>query len=331
MPQPSYEYALGRISVLSTHLLTAAQLRRIAEASTTKEAMKLLLETGYGENVATEQEIALGEIDFIIRDQLQLTRKRIRELTPDAELTGLFLLPVDTHNLKALLKARLLGTSADNILREGGNFDLSLLKDMVQTKYYEDLPPVYNQTLDQIEADLAREADPFRLSALLDGAMFRQAKEVLDRKKENGFIRNYFSLWADYQNTISLIRAQNLHWELSQLRLVLVECGEIPLTVFEESLDVPPEQLGARLNQGSHGAELVQAINEFAQTNELAVIPRRMKEALNLILRRAKWDTHSLGPIVGYLEARETEAEALRMIFGAIQGGFEPQLPDVYA
>lgn len=331
MPQPSYEYALGRISVLSTHLLTAAQLRRISEASTTKEAMKLLLETGYGENVATEQEIALGEIDFIIRDQLQLTRKRIRELTPDAELTGLFLLPVDTHNLKALLKARLLGTSADNILREGGNFDLSLLKDMVQTKYYEDLPPIYNETLNQIEADLAREADPFRLSAMLDGALFRQAREVLDRKKENGFIRNYFSLWADYQNTISLIRAQNLHWELSQLRLVLVDCGDIPKTVFEESLDVPPEQLGARLNQGSHGAELVQAINEFAQTNELAVIPRRMKEGLNLILRRAKWDTHSLGPIVGYLEARETEAEALRMIFGAIQGGFEPQLPDVYA
>ena len=44
-----------------------------------------------------------------------------------------------------------------------------------------------------------------------------------------------------------------------------------------------------------------------------------------------RWDTHSLGPIVGYLEARETEAEALRMIFGAIQGGFEPQLPSVYA
>ena len=185
--------------------------------------------------------------------------------------------------------------------------------------------------LNEIEGDLAREADPFRLSALLDGALFRQAKEVLDRKKERGFIRNYFSLWADCQNTISLIRAQNLHWELSQLRLVLVDCGDIPKTVFEESLDVPPEQLGARLNQGSHGAELVQAINEFAQTNELGVIPRRMEEGLSLILRRARWDTHTLGPIVGYLEARETEAEALRMIFGAIQGGFEPQLPSVYA
>ena len=56
-----------------------------------------------------------------------------------------------------------------------------------------------------------------------------------------------------------------------------------------------------------------------------------MKETMVLILRRAKWDTGSLGPIVGYLLAREREAEALRLIFGALQGGFEPQLPEIYA
>ena len=38
MAQPSFEFALGRISVLSTHLLSASQLRRIAEAGSTKEA-----------------------------------------------------------------------------------------------------------------------------------------------------------------------------------------------------------------------------------------------------------------------------------------------------
>lgn len=331
MPQPSYEYALGRISVLSTHLLTAAQLRRIAEAGSSQEAIKLLMETGYGENQTTEQEIALGEIDLIIREQLQLTRKRIQEITPDPELTGLFLLPVDTHNLKALLKARLLGTSADDILREGGNFSLQDLKDMVQTKYYEDLPPIYQHTLEAIEGELNREPDPFLLSAKLDQAMFAQAQEVLDRKKEHGFIREYFSLWADFTNTLSLIRAQNLHWDVAKLRQVLIACGEIPLKVFEESLDVPAEQLGASLGQGSHKGELIQAINEYAQTNELGVIPKRMKEGLSLIIRRAKWDTHTLGPSVGYLMARETEAEALRLIFGGLQGGFEVTLPEVYA
>ena len=113
---------------------------------------------------------------------------------------------------------------------------------------------------------------------MVDGAMFRHAKAIMDAKHEKGFIRAYFSLWADFQNTLSLIRAQNLHWELSQLRLVLVDAGEIPRTVFEECLDTPPEQLGARLNQGAHGADLVQAINEFAQTGDLGIIARRMQE-----------------------------------------------------
>ncbi len=330
MAQPSFEFALGRISVLSTHLLSASQLRRIAEAGSTKEAQKLLLETGYGENAATEQELATGEIDLIIRGQLQLTRKRIKELTPDPELTGLFLLPVDTHNIKALLKARLLGTSADEILRDGGNFPLDTLKDMIQTKYYEDMPPVYRDTLNEIESELGREADPLVFSAMVDGAMFRHAKAIMDAKHEKGFIRAYFSLWADFQNTLSLIRAQNLHWELSQLRLVLVDAGEIPRTVFEECLDTPPEQLGARLNQGSHGADLVQAINEFAQTGDLGIIARRMQEGKMQIIRLAKWETDSLGPIVGYLYAREVEAEALRLIFGALAGGFEAELPEIY-
>lgn len=330
MAQPSFEFALGRISVLSTHLLSASQLRRIAEAGSTKEAQKLLLETGYGENAATEQELATGEIDLIIRGQLQLTRKRIKELTPDPELTGLFLLPVDTHNIKALLKARLLGTSADEILRDGGNFPLDTLKDMIQTKYYEDMPPVYRDTLNEIESELGREADPLVFSAMVDGAMFRHAKAIMDAKYEKGFIRAYFSLWADFQNTLSLIRAQNLHWELSQLRLVLVDAGEIPRTVFEECLDTPPEQLGARLNQGAHGADLVQAINEFAQTGDLGIIARRMQEGKMQIIRLAKWETDSLGPIVGYLYAREVEAEALRLIFGALAGGFEAELPEIY-
>ena len=330
MAQPSFEFALGRISVLSTHLLSASQLRRIAEAGSTKEAQKLLLETGYGENAATEQELATGEIDLIIRGQLQLTRKRIKELTPDPELTGLFLLPVDTHNIKALLKARLLGTSADEILRDGGNFPLDTLKDMIQTKYYEDMPPVYRDTLNEIESELGREADPLVFSAMVDGAMFRHAKAIMDAKHEKGFIRAYFSLWADFQNTLSLIRAQNLHWELSQLRLVLVDAGEIPRTVFEECLDTPPEQLGARLNQGAHGADLVQAINEFAQTGDLGIIARRMQEGKMQIIRLAKWETDSLGPIVGYLYAREVEAEALRLIFGALAAGLEAELPEIY-
>ena len=55
-----------------------------------------------------------------------------------------------------------------------------------------------------------------------------------------------------------------------------------------------------------------------------------MEEGKIDIFRLAKWDTASLGPIVGYLYAREVEAEALRLIFGALAGGFEAELPEIY-
>lgn len=82
------------------------------------------------------------------------------------------------------MKARLLGTSADEILRDGGNFPLDTLKDMIQTKYYEDMPPVYRDTLNEIESELGREADPLVFSAMVDGAMFRHAKAIMDAKHE---------------------------------------------------------------------------------------------------------------------------------------------------
>ena len=43
MPQASYEYAVGRISQLSTKMLDATKLRRIYEAGSVQESLALLL------------------------------------------------------------------------------------------------------------------------------------------------------------------------------------------------------------------------------------------------------------------------------------------------
>ena len=111
MPQSSYEYAMGRISVLTKKMLDEAQMRRIAEAADEMEAMTFLVEAGYGGNGVAGQ-YQNREIDCFIRDELQASRKIVWELTPEPELTSLFFLKDDIHNMKTLLKARLLGTKA---------------------------------------------------------------------------------------------------------------------------------------------------------------------------------------------------------------------------
>lgn len=330
MPQASYEYAVGRISVLSTKMLDASQLRRISEAGSVTESLSLLLETGYGGNLNAEQ-INNQEIDYVIREQLQMSRKVVWELTPSPELTGLFLLETDTHNIKTLLKARLLGIDAPDILVEGGIFSVDLLRECINSKNYEALPETYKIAMNKIETELQRNIDPLWFSAEIDGAMFKYIKAILDKNNERGFVREYFSLMADFQNARSVMRARLMNWDVDKLKILLLDCGEIEHGVFIEAMELPKEQLGAKLNRGVHGKLISQTIEEYVTTGNTPILKRKMETALMNVLRNAKLNTFSLGPIIGYLMGREAEAKALRVIFGAKRAGLEPELPELYA
>lgn len=330
MPQASYEYAVGRISELSTKMLDSAQLRRIHEAPDEKSALAMLLETGYGGGLSQDQ-LNDSDIDYVIRSQLQLSRKTIWELTPAPELTSLFFLRVDTHNIKALLKARLLGREVPDILIDDGVIPLPLLKECINSKDYDPLPETYRKALNKIEAELQHDVDPLKFSAQIDGAMFTHIKNVLDQQKDHSFVRKYFSMLADFQNARSVIRARLLGWDADKLKNLLLDGGEIDHNVFVEAFDLPKEQLAVKFNRGSNGKVISAAVEEYVTTGNTPVLKKKMETASMNILRSAKWDMFSLGPIIGYLIGREAEAKALRVIFGAKRGGFELELPELYA
>jgi V/A-type H+-transporting ATPase subunit C len=329
MPQASYAYAMGRISVMTTRMLDAVKLRRIAEAPTEREALVMLLETGYGGNLSGSNTYN-KEIDYIIRDQLTQSRRVIWELTPDPERTKLFLLEFDTHNIKALLKSRLLGIEAPDILRDGGVFNLDMLKDCIKSKNYEQLPDVFKKAMDEVEQDLLREVDPLSFSAKIDGAMFHYIKTELDKLHDHSFVREYFSLMADFQNARSLIRARFLHWDVDKIRPQLLECGDIDFKYFLEAVDTPMEQLSGKLNRGSNGRLIAETIDDYNSKGQLPVFKQKMETALMEIVKKASYNPFGLGPIIGYLLGRSAEAKALRVIFNAKRSGVEVNLPELY-
>ncbi|MEG1159215.1 MAG: V-type ATPase subunit, partial [Acidaminococcaceae bacterium] len=179
--------------------------------------------------------------------------------------------------------------------------------------------------------ELQRNVDPLLFSAQIDGAMFNHIQSVLEQTSDHSFVQEYFSLMADFQNARSVVRSRLMNWDADKLRPLLLNCGEIEHTVLLEAMDTPFEQLGAKLNRGSHGKLISQAIEEYVSTGNTPILKRKMETALMSILRNAKWDMFSLGPVVGYLMGREAEAKALRIIFGAKRAGFEPELPELYA
>ena len=83
--------------------------------------------------------------------------------------------------------------------------------------------------------------------------------------------------------------------------------------------------------KAEHDGRAAESVEEYVTTGDASVLKRKMEAALMHVLRSVKWDMFSLGPIIGYLMGREAEAKALRVIFGAKRGGFDYELPELYA
>lgn len=330
MPQASYEYAAATISVMSSKMLTSAQVRKIYEAKNFRESLILLLDTGYGGNLSIDQ-IANEEIDYVIREQLKLSRKIVWQITPEPELTSIFVLQVDAHNMKTLLKARLMGIEAPDVLIEGGVFDIENLREAIAGKDYISLPPILRRTMEEIEVDLQREVEPSKFSSKIDAAVFEYSKAIIDKTENKGFVRDYVSLMADFNNVRSVIRARALKWDATKLKHALLVGGAIDHKNLLEALETPLEQLSGKLNRGPDGKLIAYAIDEFVTTKDIPLIKKRIGQATLNLLSKEKWNMFSLGFIINYLVGREAEAKALRLIFGAKRAGFEIQLPELYA
>ena len=112
MPQPSYAYACARISALEKSLFGKEAVRRMAEGSM-EDALRMLSDAKYG-NLPD----ATGEdTERMIESVRRQTAQTIRDLSPDPALTDLFLLQTDAHNLKVLVKARLLNATRSGLAR----------------------------------------------------------------------------------------------------------------------------------------------------------------------------------------------------------------------
>ncbi len=315
MPQDSYPYAVGRIKVLETRALDQNKWNRLKETDL-QDGIRVLTETGYGAGVTSRD-----DIEPLIKAELATVRSLIYEITPNPKLTDLFLLPADAHNLKTLLKTRILGLSSKELLLEGGLFSIELLEKCVKNKDYSFLPNAFTEELDAVEKAMEQDGpDPQLLSAAVDRAVFQHIKNVL-KKNRNAFLHDYFTAQIDFTNIQSLVRARSLKMEADKLKNLLIPGGEISYKDILDALELPLEQLPKALSKGKNGRAISVALDEFLLTNRSKALEKRMEEALMAIAMRDQYDSFGIGPLIGYLLSRESEAKKLRVLFASKRTG----------
>lgn len=301
--------SIARLRVIEKTLLTGETVARLMAAPSFEECLRILRECGYGQAARAGGD----EIDSVIESELERTYSLVNELMPEkyAAVTDVFSMRHDLVNVKLLYKLRMMGGDVEGAsLDFGGIYPEKELKAAIKRGDYSMLPERLKDALEELDVYTYRTPDPGEVARKLDSAYFEYAASV-----KNPFVREYFGALADFTNVIALIRgAANDE---------LMPTGELTrdeLSRIAESLPENRERaLGVLKKIGaSHRREALRAgFEEYLRTGHTAALEKSRDEYLIGLASEGRTEIDTVKPIVGYLLAREREAEVVRLILTA--------------
>ena len=316
MQQPSYAYACARVSALENGLFDAKTVKRMADGSL-EDAMRILLDARYG----GVPDATAADCQRLIDNVRAEAARSIREISPEPELTDLFLLETDIHNLKLLVKARLLD-QAETPLLSGGLFDPARLKTAVAEQDYGFLPASIAQAMDALEERLRIEVEPQRVSIALDRAYLSHALATA-RAGRDAFALAYFTALCDFDNVITLLRLRAMGAGRDDLREALLPEGGLKHDVLLQAYELSDDALVRALSASPARDALAAGIADMQRTGSIGALERARENHLLSLVRPYRHDIDSVRRLVGYLLARDREARAIRMIVTVKRNGLD--------
>lgn len=316
MRATTYAYAIGRIRALEPKLVTFDRLERMADAKTAEDALKVLAETEYGSKVA---ELASPyDYELMLKRELEEVYEFIKTITPDEELTDLFFIKHDVHNIKVLLKSKYLGTEEPDFLSNMGILPLDTLREALESDEddpYIKLPKYFAQALNELDGDedTGSKVDPQRIDVALDRAMYNHIFDTSKTKGED-FIEGYFKREVDLINIRSLLRIKNIGADFEFARAVFMPYGNIGEDILREAYECPYESLPDSFSSTIYYDVVNRGVRDFERGNTFTEYERLAENFLLEYVSVGKWEFMGIQPIVGYILAKENEIAIIRII-----------------
>lgn len=317
MPQASYTYAVARIRAQEKGLIGRDKMHRLAEGSL-DDVMRMLHEAGYGDM----PDAGAADCELMIAKELEKTAHFIQEISPDPEVTDIFLMKADVHNLKALIKARLLGNAEEPFLLSGGVYDKEMLRVSVREHDYRDLPKAFAEALNALEKELAVKEDPQRVSLALDKAYHQHARDTIHKRGGGqAFLKTYFDGLADFNNILAMLRLREMGASKDSLAMAFLPAGDVALSALINAFEQPFETLIRMVATGKAGAEIAAGLAEVQRLGYVSALEKARDDTLIRLVKKNKYDVMTLWPVLGFLMAREQEARCIRLIITAKRNG----------
>lgn len=329
MPQSSLVYAVARTRVLEGRLLTQDRLRRMLDAPSAQEAMRSLSEMGYG----GAQE---GDIKLMIDQELSQAYRYVREVTPNVYATGAFLLKGDCYNLKTLFKGKVLGADAQHMLSDRGTIPVEALAAAAQNQDYAVLPAHLREVAKRLDARIEGGfANVQEIECALDAACFADMADYAQKSGEQVAMQ-CVRVQADLLNLTTLLRLKKTQEGPEVLARALLPGGSVPHALYLSAMGVSEDALLHHLGLTQYQNELKAGLELYAQNGSLGLLERKSDDVVTHLLKQKRYERESIAPLIGYLIAKEREAQAVRLVIVAKMNDVpvhmaQERLRDLYA
>jgi V/A-type H+-transporting ATPase subunit C len=312
-----YAYAVGRIRALEVKLLNKTSVNRLLEADSVQEVLKMLSEGEYGDSMSGIQNAE--DFETALNMERERIYKLIDMLSLDPELTSIFRIRWDFHNLKVLLKSSYLeGPVREDALVISGLFPIESMQSVVESKEtsvgYSLIGQIHIiNALKEAMAQFEENQNPQMIDIIID----KHAHNFVYQKAEdypNSFLCGYFGAVADLTNIKSFIRLKALKENVRTLDAVLFSYGSIEKSLFLRQFDEPLESFAERLAHTPYRELVDEGIRRWLEQRSMAAYERLADDYLINFIKPAKYVIFGVEPLIGYLLAKEHEMKIIRII-----------------
>ena len=300
-----YGFAVGRVRVLETRLLTKGSFERLLDASSFTEQKRILSETPYGsylESAQTPEDVeqALGS------SQKDLYAEFLEKANLPEEVVWYFRTMHDFENVRGMLKAEALGIEADQMLTDLGS---------VPAKAFlageDELPAPMRKAVARIRERVQGAGDDIAID-MLDAAVDAEAAAMVVRiacASKSEFMCDLAKLGVDLGNLKSFVRARIMDMPVAEAERFFTEGGTIDLNVFLSGYRLPLEDI-ARLVADRPGLRGVDP--------EAVIDPARLDLVVDSAIADRFADARRIAvgpePVLAYVASRKAEIATLRVL-----------------
>ena len=288
MSDTKYTYAVARIRALEVSLFSDAFIEQLLACRNADQVLQSVIEKGCGMDAGNDAEA-------VLKCEEEKAWAVIRDVAPDMRVFDVLSYPKLYHNLKAAVKEVYAGMKNPAM-------------------FYDDCPIPGEEMYRIVEnRDFSR----------LPGNMGRTAQEALDLLLHTGdgqlcdiMIDRYADTTVAIADIKIAVRSQKTGKDADFMRNAMAECESISRDQLIRAALSGAEEI-ARYLEGTSYAGGAESLRESPSAFE-RWCDNRMIETL----KSQKYETFSVGPLLAYLVARETEIRTVRIILTGKQNGF---------